>query len=190
MNIRKYFNILNKSQHIIINDEISSIMMKCEAIAFNEEEDLKNSKYIHDNTCPKCKTQNNVVDKLSYVHGKYVVINNSWFSSAGVGSNVIIDTTPVNHCNSCGNEWVKFKEKRIDAKDMLRVALNYYCQLEMNPSEKRHEWKLELVDVFKGCHAESIYRLSRKHLKYIRENNRSALNISYLRKKYESIYDK
>lgn len=189
MNIRKYLNIPNRSHSMIINHEISLIMIKCNVIASNEENDLKESKYVHDNICPRCKNRNNIVDKLSYVHGKYVVVNNSWFGLAGVGSNVIIDTAPVNHCNGCGNEWVKFKEKRVNGIDMLRVALNYYCQLEMNPSEKKHEWKVELVDVFKDCHAESIHSLGKKHLKYIRNNNRKMLDIQYLRSKYGSIYD-
>ncbi len=188
MNIHKVLNIPDKKQNIIINGDIKIVIRKCDAIAKMEYKELLENNKIHDSQCSICKNTK-VINKISHVQGKTSIVNNFKFGFGSITTNTTIDTVEVNHCTNCGNEWIKSKVKYITGTDILRVALNYLAQIIINPEEKKKEWKLEAIQVFNDCCAESIYRLRVKNEEYLLSDTNSKLNLRVLRKYYESVYD-
>ena len=55
-------------------------------------------------SCPKCNSKN-IVNKIAQVEGT----SSGTSSIFGGYSSSSIDTYPVNHCNDCGNEWIRKK---------------------------------------------------------------------------------
>jgi len=179
MNIRKTFNFPSKQQKKLMSADKKNILSKCNVIARNEREDLEEFRQRHDGICPNCKTKksdnnNNIVNKIRQVKGSGSVGGNLFHTSGSMS----IDTYVVNHCNVCGNEWEKSKEKSISETNILRVCLDYLAQLFNNPTyHKQFKWKLEAILVFEDSYAETIYKLN------------SELSLSKLRRYYKSVYD-
>jgi len=189
MNIRKYFNIQNKNERNVIKHEIGLIWNSCQKIADVENKELKEAKVIHDGNCPNCRSKKNIVNKIAFIESTTKTITKLNF---GVGSVEIINninTSEVNHCNECGNEWVKFKVKNVLAENVLMVILNYLSQVLTNPEERNRSWKMEAVEIFKDCYAESIYKLRNKYETKLPEKTYDKLNLTRLRKNYKSIFD-
>jgi hypothetical protein len=175
-----------KYQKFLIASEVETILQKCDVIANNEYEELKEQKELIDNTCPKCfSKKENIVNKISNVTGKAELSG-----SFTIKATINIQTEPVNHCNKCGNEWEKFKIKYISKTDILRMALIYLGAIFLNPEEKKHSWKVETIKMFDTCHAETIYYLCNQNKKNLPEHTIKALRLSKLRKQYKSIYAK
>lgn len=192
MNLRKTLNISSIQQLALLKADEASILSKCDAIARSERMDFEETRKIHDDICPNCKTRKhddvkNIVNKIGLIRGGGN-INGSAFH---VNGKISIDTYAINHCNVCGNEWEKFKKKDISETNILRVCLNYLAQLSQNPSHhKQFEWKLEAVKVFEGSYAETIFRLAEKEKKYLIPELNPELSLSKLRRDYKSVYDK
>lgn len=189
MNLRKFFNYPDDKQKSLISNDIEIIMKKCGDIAYTEQKEQRELKKRHDGRC-KCNS-NNIVNKIRDVQGKGNVSGTFHFGFGDVSGNIMIDTLEVNHCNDCGHEWKKFKEKSITTEQILIVALNYLADILSNPAQREeYSWKAEAIKVFDGCHAESIYALVIKYKTRIYINTASKLNRSRLRLYYKSVFDR
>lgn len=111
-----------------------------------------NSEKRHNNTCPKCYSNKNIVDKIQRTNGN---INGSFSSFGGGYIGGSIDTDSVNHCNSCGHQWKKYKSKYYSDEDIV-WKINY--QLKDFMSDKREYYK-STYDDLQQFYAETIYRL-------------------------------
>jgi hypothetical protein len=189
MNVRKVLNIPNKKQRNIINDDIQLIWNKCDEISQTENRELKEAKEFHDKICPNCRSRKNIVNKISYIQSTTKTVTTFKFGFGTVETINNSNTSEVNHCNECGNEWIKFKIKTVLSEKILNVILNYLSQTLTNPQEREREWKMEAISIFNDCHAESIYRLRVKQKDYLREETNDCLTLNKLRKHYKSIYD-
>lgn len=191
MNIRKRLNLPSKQQKKLLSADEKSILSKCDVIARNERKDLEETRQRHDGICPNCKVKksdnnNNIVNKISQVRGSGSVVGNLFHTSGSM----LIDTHVVNHCNACGNEWEKSREKSISETNILRVCLDYLAQLLDNPVYyKQFKWKLEAIGVFETAYAETIFMLSQKEDSYLMTSTKSQLSLSNLRRYYISVYD-
>jgi hypothetical protein len=174
----------------LVIDDINIITNRCEAIAKSERKDQKESEFFHNNNCPICKNKNNVnthiVNKISDIDGRIntTIINTFGFKKQN--TTTTITTNEVNHCNVCGNEWKKFKSKTVTKTQILKLALKYLAESIKNPEELENDWKLTAISVFNGCHAETIYKLSRHDKSDL---FKSQLTLRKLRKQYKSIFN-
>jgi hypothetical protein len=189
MNIYKVLNIPNKKQKNKINNDIQLIWNKCNKISQTENREQKEAKQFHDNTCPNCKSKKNIVNKISYIQTTTKTVAAIKFGFGTIETVNNFNTTEVNHCNECGNEWIKFKVKIATSDKILNVIFNYLSQILKNPQEREHEWKMEAISIFNNCYAESIYNLRIKQKNYLYEKTNDCLTLNRLRKYYKSVYD-
>jgi hypothetical protein len=191
MNLRKFFNYPDTKQKSLISNDINTIMKKCGDIAYAEQREQRDLKIRHDSKCQngKCKS-NDIVNKIRDVQGRGNVSGTFYLGFGDVSGNLMVDTLEVNHCNVCGHEWRKFKEKSISSEQILVVALNYLADILTKPIEKEDfPWKADAIKVFDDCCAESIYSLVIKNKSNIFINTASKLNRNQLRKHYKSVFD-
>jgi len=181
MNIRKILNLPNKLQKTKIQNDIDMILNKCDIIAQNEINEQQENKELHDNTCSICKTKTIIVNKFISISNIENVNNNIKFGFGKIKSSIITNIEEVNHCNTCGNEWKKYKTKPISKTNILNLAFKYLKEIIKNKENKR-DWKLETIQVFDDCYAEALYKLNIW--------KRTDIKLSTLRKYYKSIYDK
>jgi hypothetical protein len=190
MDLRKTFNFPDQKQLELLRMDSNYILKNCDAIASNERKELRENQEMRDGTCPVCKAKKpDVVNRIISVHGVGNIKGRFRFGFGYFNVSTIINTVVVNHCNKCGNEWEKFKTKSISETDILRVCLNYLAEIINDPNEKKNSWKLEAIEVFEGCYAETIYAHALKQKDYLRQTTVSSLSISKLRRYYKSIYD-
>jgi len=193
MNLRKLLYFPTDEQLATLTADVQRIVARCDKIASEEYRDLKDAKDSHDSVCPVCRTRkegSNIVDRIASVEGKGKVDGDFTLGFGKVTGSMNIDTEAVNHCNTCGNEWKKFKIKYISKTDILRVALNYLGEMYENPKHnKKMSWKVEAIQVFDGCSAEAIYALIGKNNYYMRSAAKRYLTLSNLRVNFKSIFD-
>lgn len=190
MNIRKFLHYPAKKQKELLIADSANVLKNCNKIAMAERDDMRISQEKHDGICPNCKAgkadnNNNIVNNIRKVHGNGHVGGNLF----GVSGSMLIDTDVVNHCNVCGNEWEKFRTKNISETHILRVCLNYLATIIKDPNEKKFEWKVEAIQVFNDCYAETIYYHCRHEKNFLYISTPSQLKLSRLRRYYKSIFD-
>jgi len=191
MNIRKLFHFPTKQQMMSLTTDVENVLINCESVARKERKELEENQKYHDDICPNCRAKKSdsvdiIVNKIRQTQGDGNVGGNL-FSVTGRMS---VDTYAVNHCNKCGNEWEKFKTKSISRTDIMRVCLNYLAEILKDPSEKKREWKMEAIQVFDDCYAETIYHLARKEKHYLWYTTLPQLTLKKLRRYYKSVFDK
>jgi hypothetical protein len=191
MNIRKLFHFPTKQQTMSLTTDVENVLINCESVARKERKELQESQKYHDDICPNCRAKKSdsvdiIVNKIRQTQGDGDVSGNLF----GVTGRMSVDTYAVNHCNKCGNEWEKFKTKTISRTDIMRVCLNYLAEILKDSSEKKHEWKMEAIQVFDGCYAETIYHLARKEKHYLWYTTLPQLTLKKLRRYYKSVFDK
>lgn len=184
MNLRKRFNIQDKAQKSFVLDEVNSafkLAVQESAVFDFEQKIIANDK---DYTCPKCNNKNKdeIVDKMHYVKGEP--------SGFGIfGSGVKINTSAVNHCRTCGNEWEKYKPQKKYCTDIIRDWVQYSAiaiKENANP-------KLVLPKELHSLYAESIYDLYKKF--YVNYNHllgatvKKFLTVKNLRENFQSVFD-
>ena len=187
--IRKFLNLPNKSQKLILEQEIIRTLDKCNSIAKIEYDEQLEAKQIHDNRCPKCREKDMIVDRISHVQGFNRSSGIFYFGFGSIQTNLSIDTIAVNHCNSCGHEWIKFKTKYVSNTKILRVVLNYLAEILSDSAEKNRSWKMEAIQALNECHAETIYKLCVENKNFLHDKTNDVLTLSCLREYYQSIYD-
>jgi uncharacterized protein YlaI len=181
MNILKLLRILNSSQKGTIETHKNEILNKCQVIARREYNEQQENKKVHDGMCPKCNNRIGIIDKFRFVQGKGSTEGKIIFGFGTIKGDVSIDTTAVNYCMECGNEWLKYKTKPISDTSILHVAFKYLKEAIENPDKKIPDWKQETLEIFNECCAEALNQL----------NAFSSTNIklSTLRRYYWSVYD-
>ena len=187
--VRKFLNLPNNTQKLVLKQETDSILNKCDLIAISEYDEQLEAKQIHDNRCPKCRNNEKIVDKITCVQGVGKSSGVLYFGFGNIQTNITIDTLAVNHCSNCGHEWIKFKTKYVSGTKILWVVLNYLADILSDDKEKNHSWKIEAIQTLDGCHAETIYKLCLENKNYLHDKTNSILTLSRLRQYYQSIYD-
>lgn len=190
--IRKILNYKNKDQELLVLADVERVLEKCDTIASKEYAEQKDARDSHDSLCPNCrkrKDNNNIVNKIRQVQGKGNVSGSFSLGFGSVSGHMEVDTKAVNHCNNCGNEWEKFKVKYVSKSDIVRVALNYLGSILENPEEKKYSWKVEAIQVFNDCYAETIAHLRGEHSSYIYSSTERQLKLFKLRRYYKSVFD-
>jgi len=145
-----------------------------------KEKQLRNKQYEqqerHNGKCPNCRDDKNIVDKIQRVHGK----TSGSFHVIGGGSVYgWVDTDGVNHCNSCGHQWIKHKWKTIDTD---RTIWHINSDLCGSMEWKHYEYIQKELQPF---YAENLQRLFVGWIKYS-----SIPTLDWLKKKFKSVYDK
>ncbi len=191
MNIRKLFYFPTKQQTMSLTTDVENVLVNCESIARKERRELEENQKYHDDICPNCRAKKSdsvdiIVNKIRQIQGDGNVNGNLF----GIRGRMLVDTYAVNHCNKCGNEWKKFKTKSISRTDIMRVCLNYLAEILKDPCEKKHEWKMEAIQVFGNCYAETIYHLARKEKNYLWRTTLLQLTLKKLRRYYKSVFNK
>lgn len=189
MNIRKLFNIPDKEQSIIIKNQINEVFDKCNQLADVENSDQIEYKKFHDHICPNCKNRNEktIVNKIILGNGNAKINGSFIWGFGNINGSYINEFIEINHCNECGNEWFKYKTKNIDSNRILRVLLKYLAQIIKDPKENNDDWKLEAIQIFSNCYAETIFKL--KNMVVLPDEFIDVLTIKTLRKHYKSIFD-
>jgi len=180
MNTRKLFNIPSKAQKELLKQEEELIVSRCIALANSENLEQRENQKSHDSRCPNCNGKD-IVNKISHVQGKGSIDGLHRFGFGSVKGTFLIDTGEVNHCKTCGNEWIKYKIKYATKDQILRVTFRYFDEILTNPKEKRYPWKQDALKIFDECTAEAIHRLCRKS-----SNN---LTLRILRRYYRTVYE-
>lgn len=190
MNLRKLLNLPTAKQTIAIQDQVKTIMERCEKIGTQEYREQKENQRTHDGRCPKCRADN-VIDRIASVEGKGKVDGSFYLGFGSVNGFSSVDTTAVNHCVACGHEWKKFKTKFISKTDMIRVTLRYLGNIIDNPVHNEGmSWKTDALKVFDGCSAEAVYILYKKHKVVLRTRVGIYVTLRSIRTRYSSIFDK
>ena len=182
MNWRKLLYLPNPEQTLVVLDEMKIIQERMQKIGAIERKEQTENQRTHDGSCPKCRTREGIVDKIALVEG----ISNFRGNVFKFNGRLAIETKPVNYCNTCHHEWVKFKTKIITDFALTKVILDYLSDIVRNPERnKRYSWKLEAIEVFKDCHAESVYAVQKDYKGTLRHT----LTLRQLRTKYKSVFD-
>jgi len=186
MDLISTFNGQSTVMKETIADEINTILKRCDKIAMSEYREEKEAEIFHNTTCPSCRKNDNVVDKIRNVEGVANAVKEFWGTDV---INVKILTQEVNHCNYCGHEWKKFKTRYVTGSQIVRVAFRYLAT-NFNPeSIINHEsMRYQVLMVFNNMHAETIHKLYKEHIKYLKSDVKSKINLSVLRKHYPSIH--
>jgi len=184
MNIRKLLYLPNPEQTLVIIDEIKTIKARCAVMGGTERKEQTENQKSRDSRCPRCRAkQDMIVDKIAQVEG-ITNVRGNLFKIVGRMS---IETKPVNHCNVCGHEWEKFRTKTITDFAITKVIFDYLSDVIKNPEKsKRFSWKLEAIEVFKDCHAESIHAIQKEY----KPSLHKFLTLKQIRTKYKSVFDK
>jgi len=185
--LRKYFNFPNRLQKSYISIQFDMVENRCRKIADAEYQDELKSEEFHNHNCPNCRAKKDqIVNKICNVQSKGNTSGSFWFGMGDIDSSFSIETTEVNHCNACGNEWEKFKIKRALTDDITRVALRYLMEIINDGEQKQYDWKLKTIEVFDLCYAETINELYKKNKKYYAKPPKLAT----LRKYYLTVYNR
>ena len=157
--INKYLNILSKEQIILIEKQIELVSQ------LGTEECKKlydlNKEFDHriNSTCPLCNDKD-IVNK--------------------------INTIPINHCNSCGNEW----EKSISNNYTITDLILDYLKDVLVTIEGKYTFGKKKYDELKelNIYAETLFWMMNEysHLSRFRYEN---FNLKDLRKHFKSIHD-
>ena len=153
MNLRKFFNLPNKHQKNLINVGFEQLdnLAESKKVKHNKNENQYESD--HNGICPLCRNKK-IVNKISRVQGSGEVSGYMSFGSGSIYGSSSIDTSEVNHCNDCGNEWKKYKYNWYSKDDILREIMSH---LDYALKGEYHFYD-EILDELEDIPAESIYR--------------------------------
>ncbi len=130
----------------------------------------------HNGNCPNCGSNKSIVDKIQRVHGKV----SGRFSIIGGGHvSGSIDTSGINHCNSCGHQWKKYKWNTINENKAIRHINSNLCD-----SMEWEHYKY-IQKELQPFYAENLQRLFVGWVEYS-----SIPTLSWLKENFKSIYDK
>ena len=162
--LRRYFNIPNKQQTSLIEKDILFVKELAEKENKKRWSDNYDLVLKLNSTCPACR-KTDVVNKIAET-------KDNKYSTR---------TEPVNHCNSCGNQWVKYKITYKSDSDMISTYLSHIDDLF---NEDPIYGADKTFDKLKHVHAESLHKLVQGP--YTRSCE--FLTLSNLRTKFKSVY--
>jgi hypothetical protein len=100
-----------------------------------------------------------------------------------------VNTTSVNHCNKCGNQWKKYERKYNSMSNIIGNWINYIMTVFENKFNYDNFYSKQ-IEFLKDYYAESIWELYKKHEYYTYSSTKENISLKLLRIKYNSIYDK
>jgi len=178
MSFKKFFNYLNKDDKKIISDECEKIREIASDKSSKDELDRKRKT---DSICPKCRSET-IVNKISRVQGS---VHGSF--SLGFGDvDGSTDTNSVNHCNSCGNQWKKYKTNYKSCEDILADWMNH---IDIHLDGK-YTFGDSDVKMLKEFYAESIWGIFKSVSSDCYISTKENITLSLLRTLFKSIHDK
>ena len=157
------FGIKSKKQKKIIKNDIVRILDRCDKISNEKYVEQKEAKESHDGICPKCRhKKEHIVTKIISYNVENKISADVRLFNLKLKNDINGSFYEINHCNNCGNEWIKYKTKYVDKTRILNVALRYLSEILENPDQNIPSFKIETIKVFDDCTVESIYELYKK----------------------------
>lgn len=181
--IRKYFNWPNVLESAIIEADCVKMREMAKELSIKHSKDQNAKKLNLDNTCPKCKATD-VVNKIANVEGSGYVSGSFSLGSGYVSGSSYIDSSEVNHCSKCGNQWKKYKIDWEGKDDIMAGWLDSIMWFFEDGL------RLSVFDNLKEFHAESIWKIRNEVFDECLMSTQSNLDLSTLRTKFKSVYDK
>lgn len=190
MNLRKFFNIPNKEQEQLIQDGIVKLTSIADKISIERNNKDYESTNRLNSICPNCNSTT-VVNKISRVQGSGNISGSFSLFGGGLYGSGSIDTNEVNHCNSCGNEWKKYKWNITTTNELIYNWLNHINDYYKTNDEWLRKHYKETIQILKDIPAESLYIWFDEHsysssLYYSTKEN---LSLKIIRKYFKSVYD-
>jgi hypothetical protein len=186
MNIRKFFNFPNEDQKALLEANYERL----ENLADGKARDLNADEYhyqaSHDGKCPNCG-ETNIVNKITRVQGEGSVSGSFSLGFGSVYGSSSTDTNEVNHCNSCGNQWKKYKTNYKWKSEIIGKWLNklHYCFEGKDDSGDKTMEMLQNKNIYAETLAKALNEVSYYCYSWTKEN----LSLAWFRKHFKSIYD-
>ena len=179
----KVNNNLSSKQEQIISNQYKEIieLYKNKANKVNSSGRKHGDKV--DAKCPQCRGES-IVDKISHVQGEGKTHGEFSLGFGIVSGSSSMDTSAVNHCNSCGHEWKKSNYKYVGVDKLLGdnlSTLSYY----MDGSD----WAKIILESFKSYYAETMILVFDEVSHHILYSQKPLFKLKKLRKYFKSIFD-
>ena len=189
--IRKTFNLPNKEE----KERLQGTLVVLHALADQDDRAYSNKNYDqakeHDGTCPHCRNTDSskIVEKIRRVQGEGSIEGSFRLGYGSVYGSSSTDTSEINHCNVCGNEWNKYDYEVKWERDFLGGYLNDIA----THKDKDWSWCEKTVNRLKerGVYAETFKLLLKTTSFYdqIYYDTPEKLTLEYLRSLFPSVYD-
>lgn len=189
--LRETVNMPIAAQLVLLAEDEELVWKRTKEAADIEWDCEYKRQQVSNGTCPNYHAKENIVNKIREVHGNGNVdgnVSGNLFGVYGsVHGSIKIDTDGVNHCNSCGNEWKKYKTDFVYKSDIMEKGLKYLANIIKDPVE--YVWAKHFIKIFDGCYAETIVNLFEKNPSGLYSDTGEYLNIAQLKRFYKSIWD-
>lgn len=184
MKLRKQFNYPSKKEKILIAEGCDKLIAIAKEKSSKHYEEENNRQRENNGKCPNCR-DSSIVNKIARVEGSGYVSGSFALGFGSVYGSSKTDTNEVNHCNKCGNQWKKYGISYKWYDDIIADWLNDLSTIR----EGKYTFADTTLSVLKDIPAESIWkelnRISDKCYYSTREN----LSLSFLRTKFDSVYE-
>lgn len=187
MNLKKYFNIQNTTQKVLIAKQLDEIVNMADKDADSHNKNEYDDRTNVNSKCPLCGNKK-VVDKISQVVGHGSVSGSFVWGSGGVYGSSNTDTLEVNHCSSCGHQWKKYKTQYKWKSDVIKDYLNHTFEYIKDEKSVWDFYKRDF-EKLKPYFAETIYKLLAMHGGDCLSSTKEGLTLELLREKFVSIFD-
>lgn len=181
--IRMLFGITTKEEKEALSKEVQNIKDIMEKICLeSNKEQLDNAERL-DSECPKCHGKK-IVNKISNVVGHGEVSGSFALGFGSVYGRSHTDTTEVNHCSNCGNQWHKYKISFTHESNVV-YDLSWTLKRILVEDENVSKYYSKEYDMMKHMSAESI--------QYVLNNYSNSVfiytfSLTQLRTIFKSIY--
>ncbi|MFA7717386.1 MAG: hypothetical protein WC875_01620 [Candidatus Absconditabacterales bacterium] len=189
---RKRLNRPDKNESSKLKEDLKRLEEMADKAANEERQKAYDLKKQKNTICPACRNNSTIVNKIRSVTGEGHISGEFSLGFGSVSGSSSISTKPVNHCNSCGNEWKKTKIELVDQNDLMAIWI-YYIIVSI---EGKYTFGDKITKSLKDkkFYAETFclaleneilnYRLKKNH-HYTKDD----LELSELRKNFKSVYD-
>ena len=185
MKLRKILNWPSKGEVAKIKIGCNELVeMADRKIREHENNEHKRQKE-HNGKCPNCSSSA-IVNKFTRVKGKGEVHGSFIYGFGDVDGSFDMDTSEVNHCSACGNQWKKCRILTQKRKDVfigwifgLERALNDKDGNSIGISGER------TMNLLKNIPAESIWKTIKNNTE---KPYRKNISLTKLRTKFYSVY--
>ncbi len=96
-----------------------------------------------------------------------------------------MDTNEVNHCNKCGNQWKKYE---LNYKHSHKIIASWMDDIQ-SLYKSEYTYGEKTCVLLKEFYAETIWFAFKEDKYSCYYSTREGLKLSFLRKKFKSIYD-